>query len=1114
MAGGDAAGATTLWEIAPPAGQPRGFLLGPAGYQAYKNDPVYVVGRSSPAADWPYIHPGPDDAWAGSRPHTFTVAFSLGDRVPGGSYVLHVGLADEHDVDPPHLVVAVNDAAAAAGADVPAGGGGSAGGDRSHARPAAVAVPLPAGSLHAGLNVLRLRTDRGSWMLYDRVSLTGPAGATSPPVSAVTLVTPRAVRGLTDRGQGTLGQPVEVALYRAGPPVTAAVSLGDGPPLSVRLAGGGATATLETAPVDVPRQVDVRVAVPGEPTVVSPVTVRPVRHVTVYVLNHSHTDIGYTDVQANVERKQMRNLQLGMALADRTAAYPPGARFVWNLEVLWAADLYQRRMTPAQQARFLQAVRDGHVALNGMFANTLTGLCRPEDLLQLFRLGTRLGEQTGVPVDSAMLSDVPGFTWGTVTAMHQAGIRYFSAAPNYFDRIGTIMTAWQDKPAWLVGPDGHDRVLVWTPWEGYAMSHIAGRFDDHLIDAYLGRLDAVNYPYDISYVRWAGHGDNGEPDPAVPEAVQAWARAYAWPKFVIASTHDALSAMDARYGKDLPVVRGDLTPYWEDGAGSSAAETALSRNTSDHLVQAQALFAMRAPGQYPVAAFTDAWRDVLLYNEHTWGAWDSVSDPERPTVHEQWAYKRAFVTDGQRAAAELLAAAAAPAAPTTAPAVAAFDLTNTTSWPRTELVRLSPERSAAGDGVRDPAGRAVPSQRLADGTLAAWVADVPALAAERYAVTAGPATVPPTPVTIAADTLDNGRVRLRVDPATGDVVELRRAGDDHNYAAGGLNRFTFFEGGDAAKLQPSGPVAVTVVDAGPLVATLRVDGPAPGCNGLSRTVSLTAGADFATLADTVDKRRSPANPRPGGGPGQDFPQRGGKESLSFAFPFDVPGGQVRLDEPLSVVRPDQDQLPGSCRDWLPVGRWADVSGDGRGVTLATLDAPLVEIGRLSSLLGSQHDTAVWRREVGPSRLIYSWVMNNHWSTNYRAYQEGASTFRYALRPHAGYDGAAATRFSVGLSQPLLAGPAVGPAPSATPLLSVGGDDGVLVIDLKPSDDGRAFIVRLYNASPSEQRPTLAWAGPAAPQMWVSDLSEAEGRPLAGPVTIPPAGLVTVLVARP
>ncbi len=166
--------------------------------------------------------------------------------------------------------------------------------------------------------------------------------------------------------------------------------------------------------------------------VAATITLKPVRKILVYILPHSHHDLGYTDLQANVEEKQMRNITLGMDLARRTAAYPEGARFVWNLEVLWGADLLMRRKTEAEKTAFIQAVKKGWVALNGMYANELTGLCRPEELLQLFRFGGELGRTCGVSVDSAMVSDVPGFTWGTVTAMAHAGIRYFSVGAQLF----------------------------------------------------------------------------------------------------------------------------------------------------------------------------------------------------------------------------------------------------------------------------------------------------------------------------------------------------------------------------------------------------------------------------------------------------------------------------------------------------------------------------------------------------------------------------------------------------------------------------------------------------------------------------------------------------------
>ncbi len=113
----------------------------------------------------------------------------------------------------------------------------------------------------------------------------------------------------------------------------------------------------------------------------------------------------------------------------------------------------------------------------------------------------------------------------------------------------------------------------------------------------------MGYPYDIAYIRWSGHGDNASPDPAICEFVKQWNAEHAWPKFKIASTSEAFRAFEARYGDKLPRVRGDWTPYWEDGAGSSALETGLNRASADRLSQAETLWAMLDPASYPAGAF-------------------------------------------------------------------------------------------------------------------------------------------------------------------------------------------------------------------------------------------------------------------------------------------------------------------------------------------------------------------------------------------------------------------------------------------------------------------------------------------------------------------------------
>jgi hypothetical protein len=300
------------------------------------------------------------------------------------------------------------------------------------------------------------------------------------------------------------------------------------------------------------------------------INLRPVRKLTCYIVPMSHTDIGYTEIQTAIEDKQVQNLVKGIELAKKTANYPEGAKFIWNVEVSWAADLYLKRLNDVQKKEFLDAVKRGDVSLNGMYLNLLTGLSRPEELSRLFKFSTGLAQKTNVPITSAMTSDVPGQTWGTVTALSQAGIRYFSSAPNYFDRIGDILAKWENKAFYWASPTGKEKVLVWVPYKGYALSHIIRKFTIPFAETFVNLLDSTKYPYDIIYVRWSGHGDNAVPDGEISEFVKDWVPRYTWPKFVISSCSNAFESFEKRYGSRLPVVKGDWTPYWEDGAGSSA----------------------------------------------------------------------------------------------------------------------------------------------------------------------------------------------------------------------------------------------------------------------------------------------------------------------------------------------------------------------------------------------------------------------------------------------------------------------------------------------------------------------------------------------------------------
>jgi len=958
-------------------------------------------------------------------------------------------------------------------------------------------------------------------ILFTAAHTQGPSQGVPAGASIIQLDSARGLPFLSIRN-GKSVQSAALYLNNPGDSATVTVHVKGAPDLTLGIGKGAHPLEFFVPEVKKPTTVPFTLAAAGKTIAKSKVDLTPVRRMTIYILPHSHNDIGYTEIQTNVERKQMNNLLTGIDYARRTKDYPAGARFVWNLEGVYAADLFLHRMNDRQREDFISAVKDGGVALNGMYVNTLTGLCRPEELLQLFHRSSEVAALAHTRVDAAMISDVPGYTWGTVTAMAQAGIKYFSAAPNYFDRIGDILQQWEDKPFYWVGPSGKEKVLVWIPYKGYALSHgMPHGLSKKFVDDYIAELQRKDFNYDISYIRWSGHGDNAVPDLTISDFVKEWNTTYTWPKFIISSTSTAFSAFEEKYGSQIPQEKGDWTGYWEDGAASSALETAEHGDTSYRLRQAEALWAMTGTGNYPVDKAREAWKNTILYSEHTWGADVSVTRPLSQKTMEQWIIKKSYATEADSLSLEILEGALQQGTPVQN----GIDVFNTNSWPRTDLVLLSRKASAAGDQVIDAAGNTLPSQRLSTGELAFVAKDVPPFASRRYFVRSAAAitntntnaantnAANATPgLTADTHSLDNGIIKVAIDPTTGAITSLKNHRIDNEFAdtdsSGGLNDYLFLPGNNLKDLQRNGPVTITVREKGPVLAELRIESKAPGVENLVRNIRLVNGFDYVEMTNTLDKLPAELDPHPGD---YSWANLHGKESLNFGFPFHVKEGTMRLDIPMAIMQPEKDQIPGSCKNWLEVGSWADVSNKDHGITWVTLDAPLVEVGGITAtLLGGQSNPAVWRKHIEPTQRLYSWALNNHWETNYRAYQDGIITFHYALQPHKAYDPVASTKLATGLSQPMVVTEARGTALS-TPKLELS-SQRIVVLALRPSTDGKAWILTLFNPGEQNDSTSLRWSGTVG-AMHYSNTTEEVQSSVEGGISIAPQDVVTLRVEK-
>lgn len=1089
-----AASAIPLWHVGQSDQGNTEFALAPRNYSQFSEDGCFVVGLSDTKQDWPYVHPGPLDDWAGRRSHSFSILFALKSNPSPGECHLRVDLLDTHASSPPKLQIEINRKRFEK--DLPPGAGdASIFGDPARGREFIWDLAFPAGLLRVGENEITITTLSGSWILYDSIGLETPPGAELSSVAPRTSLIGVDVPPVWINDEGRSMQPLTVRLRHIGHETDARICLGTNNPSIIHLSHGLKSIELKTRAAEQSVSLPLSATIDGHQILSTNLVLHPPRIRELWALPHSHVDVGYTHRQEDIVKVQIANLEKSIALSRASASNPPGMRFKWNPEAVWSLDHFLDRSTPSARESFLEGVRQGDVGVDALFGNMLTALCRPEELVQCLSFGTRLSGLAGVPVESAAICDVPGWTWGLVPVMAQAGVKYFAIGPNYSARVGTIHQ-WDNKPFYWQSQSGLDRVFCWVV-DNY---HHFGKLDDHVI-AHVSKLDQATFPYDTSFLFWVGvwpNGgvDNAPPDEKLVDQVVAWNARFSAPRLCIGLATEFFRSFESRFGAQVPTFRGDLTPYWEDGAGSTARETALNRASADRLSQADTLFAMRNPSERPNARFDAAWKNVLLYSEHTWGAYNSIDDPDNPFVKDQWAVKQAFALDADQQSRALLDSALT-AAPFRAaqdlslrPSIA-IDVYNTTQWERTDLAHVPAH--LAGSAVLDDRGRYVPSQRLASGELVFLASQVPPFGAKRFCLT--PQTNPLKGHARADGNLLRTRsLAVELDQQSGAIKSLRIEGLSHEFvdfqSPSALNDYRYVLGPDAKGARSNGKPRFQVLETGPWVASIRVESDAPGCNRLIREVRVVDGLDRVELINHVDRQSVRV-----------------KDSVHFGFGFNVPGGTLRMETPWAVIRPNLDQLPGSCRNWFTVQRWVDISNPEVGITWAPLDAPLMEIGGLTANLMGPVQYEEWMNYAFESCTIYSWAQNNHWFTNYKIDQPGVTTFRYYLRPHRhSYRAADAARFGVETTRPLIAAAAEAQQPVLGSLLRIS-NPNVLVETVKPSQDGSALIIRLFGVSGTPQSIDLAWPGMKPTAIWTTDLSEKPLQKIQHAIRVPAFGVV-------
>jgi hypothetical protein len=850
-------------------------------------------------------------------------------------------------------------------------------------------------------------------------------------------------------------------------------------------------------------------------------TVSALRHWTVYLYNHSHVDIGYTNTQENVEILHKRNIDEGIKLGEATKDYPAGAQYRWNPEITWPVERYWQSATPDQKERVVNAIKSGYLCLDASYLNLNTSGCSDEELFQVFRFSRGMQKKTGVPIRTLQQMDIPGISWGLVPVMAQQGIRYIMNWPNGC-RAGNGRTV-DEKPFWWVGPDGKSKVLFYQPG-GYANGGSmtkggatgrpwfgqrdpdkvpavikTGSVNVNFLEA-LKKRERADNPYNFYVVSWS-LWDNCPLDADIPDAVKIWNEQYAYPHIVIAGGTEIMQMIEKNYGDKLPVVKGDFTEYWTDGLGTAAGLTALNRNAKERLVQVETLWTMLHPGKpAPRAAFDEAWRFIALGSEHTWCA----ENPTEPFFQDAiWKGKQRYFREADEQTQKLMDDVLAPATdrsagalgPAEGPSKGGVTVINTHSWKHGGLVTLSRSESSRGDRVTDDQGKDVLAQRLSTGKLAFLASDIPAFGSRHYQVMEGKC-----PITegckINSTDLDNTILHVTIDPATGNITKLINVATGRNLVDvkvnGGLNAFRWMPG-DSDNARADSSILISTVESGPLVVELLVTSKGTGCRSVSRSVRLVQGEPWLEIINVVDKLPLVA-----------------KDGIHFGFGFDLPEAITRIDIPWGILEVEKDQWTAANRNWLTMQRWADISNEKEGITWCSPDAPLIECGAMTANQSGtwSGERKPWLRKLEQSSVTYSWVMNNHWFTNFPLTQDGPVTFRYRILPHGRYDAATANRFGLEQSQSLVS---LAASTNAIPIqpITLEGSTAVTASILKSTDNSKTMIIRLRSVSARDETVNLSWPAGDPKLLNSCEMEEESGLAVTNNIIVPANGFITL-----
>jgi alpha-mannosidase len=798
-----------------------------------------------------------------------------------------------------------------------------------------------------------------------------------------------------------------------------------------------------------------------------------------FVVPHTHLDIGYTDYQGKVAEVQARTLQDAMDLIRKHPDFRFATDGSWNVEQ------FMDTRSVDQQHQLAQFVKAGKIAVPANYANLLTGYSSLETLYRSLYYSKSLARNMGIPFDYAAITDVPSYTGAYPSVLADAGIRYLAAAGNG-DRGPVLQHEdWDLKsPFWWEGTDGK-KVLFWYSRNYSQIESLFGLPPEiegghGALPAFLQRYSQQNYGPDAVLI-YGAQSENTQIEPGLAGFASEWNGQYAFPEVSYATFADFFRYIDQHYGSNLPTYKGDFGPYWEDGIAADAANTKQDRRNQNRALSVDAASTVAHTlglGFHPPKTELDlAWRNIELYSEHTWTGGMSVTQPHMERVVGELAIKDNRAVQAKFQLEDVAERAMGHLADQIHVPALTLVVFNGLNWKRNVLLETDLRKNESLVDIST--GRAISAELLwrREGFTRArfMVTDIPPVGYKclQFKVESD---IPDDSRVETQTTVENQFYRIMIDPTTGSIrsifdKQLKREIVDEKspyrfgqylYVTGGGASTTIVHPDPALPkpdltIHPSQGGKYLGAKKTPWGHSIRLESSDANTRSIQLEVLLFDSEKKIELNYTVDKQYTEE-----------------KEGIYFAFPIGLERPQFGYEIQQGWVDPSRDLMKGGSAEWFSVQHWMAAHDKGLAVAIVPVDAPLATFGDIVR--------GEWPGEFHPkSSTMFSYVMNNYWHTNYQAGQGGVLSFRYVLTSSEAFTPDAFSKLGWESMEPVelnrvIVPDKIGdpdrplPAKDASFLDIVG--DNVVLADWKLADDGNGSIIRLQETAGVESEVTV------------------------------------------